>query len=112
MRVIPTKIHGLLDYIGAVVGSLAILYNLVTNYEWGAVKAISVSTHLTLDLVSGILLALSPWLFGFSKYIYVPHLSLGVLEILVTLLTKPMHNESDGDKLMKRRGSFVRRKFL
>ncbi len=45
-------------------------------------------THLTLDLLSGVLLAASPWLFGFSGFVYVPHLVLGVLEVGAALMTK------------------------
>jgi hypothetical protein len=45
-------------------------------------------THLALDLAGGAILALSPWLFGFSDYIWAPHLILGILEIGATLMTK------------------------
>ena len=47
-------------------GAGAIIYSLMTDYELGATKGISMRTHLTLDLVSGILLAASPWIFGFA----------------------------------------------
>ena len=111
MRFIPTRVHGYLDYImgalliaapwlfdfaegGAetwvpvVLGAGAIVYSLMTDYELGATNAISMRTHLTLDLMSGILLAASPWLFGFADYIYTPHLVLGILEIGAALMTK------------------------
>jgi hypothetical protein len=116
MRFIPTKIHGYLDYImgvlliaapwlfdfaagGAetwipvVLGAGAILYSLMTDYELGISKSISMRTHLMLDLMSGILLAASPWLFGFADYVWEPHLILGLLEIGAALMTKrePVH---------------------
>jgi hypothetical protein len=111
MRFIPTRVHGYLDYImgalliaapwlfdfadgGAetwvpvVLGAGAIVYSLMTDYELGATNAISMRTHLTLDLISGALLAASPWLFGFADYVYTPHLVLGILEIGAALMTK------------------------
>lgn len=123
MRFIPTKVHGLLDYlVGAVLavspwvlsfnrggaetwvpvvlGIGAILYSLFTNYEWGVVRRIPMPIHLTLDLLSGILLALSPWLFGFADYVYLPHLIFGILEIGVSLMTK---RQPEGSKSLQDR---------
>src|SRR5215207_1371642 len=111
MRVIPTKIHGYMDYImgvlliaapwifdfyrgGAetwvpvILGIGAIAYSLMTDYELGAYPTLAMRTHLTLDLVSGILLAISPWLFGFADYVWAPHLILGIIEIGASLMTK------------------------
>jgi hypothetical protein len=111
MRFIPTKVHGYLDYLmgalliaapwlfdfaagGAetwvpvILGAGAILYSLMTDYELGVTKGISMRTHLMLDLMSGILLAASPWLFGFADYVWEPHLILGLLEIGAALMTK------------------------
>ena len=111
MRFIPTKIHGLMDYlvgilliaapwlfgfandgaetwIPVILGAGAILYSLMTDYEMGITKKISMRSHLTLDLMSGILLAASPWIFGFADYVYGPHLVVGILEIMTSLFTK------------------------
>jgi hypothetical protein len=111
MRVIPTRVHGYLDYMmGALLiaspwlfgfatggaeqwvpvalGASAIIYSLLTDYELGAARVISMPTHLTLDLLSGILLAASPWIFGFADYVYLPHLILGIAEIGAALMTK------------------------
>jgi hypothetical protein len=111
MRFIGTKTHGYLDYImgalliaapwifdfdrgGAetwvpvVLGAGAILYSLLTDYELGASRQISMKTHLTLDIISGAFLAASPWIFGFADYVWAPHLILGLIEIGAGLFTK------------------------
>lgn len=111
MRLISTKVHGVLDYlmgvlliaspwlfnfargeaetvIPVILGAGVILYSMMTAYEYGLSSIISMRTHLMLDLVSGIFLAVSPWLFGFSEYVYLPHLILGILEIGAALTTE------------------------
>jgi hypothetical protein len=111
MRFIPTKVHGILDYmmgllliaapwlfdfadggaetwVPVILGAGAIIYSLMTDYELGVTRNLSMRTHLTLDLMSGILLAASPWLFGFADRVYEPHLILGILEIGAALFTK------------------------
>ena len=111
MRFIPTKIHGILDYLVGVLlavspwlfqfnrggaetwipvllGAGAILYSLFTDYEWGVSRKLSMPMHLLLDLLSGAFLAASPWIFGFAEYVYLPHLIFGILEIGVSLMTK------------------------
>ena len=111
MKVINTKTHGYLDYIMGVVliaspwmfnfarngaetwvpvilGIATIVYSLMTNYELGVSHIIPMRTHLVLDTVSGLLLAASPWLFGFADYIWQPHLILGIIELGAVLMTK------------------------
>ena len=75
-------------WVPVVLGVSTILYSLMTNYEYSISKTISMRTHLTLDLISGIILAASPWLFGFSEYVYLPHLIVGILEIGASLMTE------------------------
>ena len=121
MKIISTKTHGVLDYlmgilliaspwifgfsdtnndaakwVPVVLGVGALLYSLLTDYEMGVSKTISMKTHLTLDMVSGIFLAVSPWIFGFSDEVYVPHLILGLLEVGAAMMTKttPSNNFS------------------
>ena len=111
MRFIPTKVHGVMDYImgilliaspwlfdfnrggmetwiPVILGVGALVYSVMTDYELGLTRTLTMPTHLTLDLVSGILLAVSPWIFGFADYVYLPHLVLGIIEIGVSLMTK------------------------
>lgn len=119
MRFLPTRIHGYMDYLmgvlliaapwllgfargGAetwvpvVLGAGVILYSSMTDYELGAVKALSMPTHLWLDGMGGALLAASPWLFGFSEYVWVPHLVLGLLEIGSALMTETRPSYAHG----------------
>lgn len=109
MRVIPTRVHGYLDYlVGAmlviapiaagfegaarwvpvILGIGTIIYSLVTDYELGVSRTISMRSHLALDFGSGALLTISPWLFGFASEVWLPHLVAGLFEILVTVTTK------------------------
>lgn len=110
MRFIPTFVHAMLDYAVGIVlilapyvfgfsdgtaaqyvpqalGLAAIVYSLFTNYELGWRPVLSMPAHLSLDALSGILLAVSPWLFDFSDRIVWPHLFFGLFEILAALMT-------------------------
>lgn len=107
---IPTRIHGVLDYlVGAVLivapyllgfadgtaaqwtpmilGAAAILYSLITDYELSVAKVVPLRVHLGLDIASGIVLAASPWLFGFAERIWWPHVLVGIIEVIVPLAT-------------------------
>ncbi|RYZ22813.1 MAG: hypothetical protein EOO16_07635 [Chitinophagaceae bacterium] len=75
-------------WVPVILGAGALLYSLFTDYEMGASRRLSMRTHLGLDLMSGIFLAASPWIFGFNDYVYLPHLLLGIFEIGASLMTK------------------------
>lgn len=112
MKIISRKTHGFLDYsVGAlliaapwlfnfyeggmeswipiILGAGAIVYSLITDYELGVAGIIPMRVHLIMDMLSGVLLAASPWLFGFSDIVFWPHLIFGIMEIVVPLLTNP-----------------------
>jgi hypothetical protein len=119
MRFIPTQVHGVLDYLVGLallaapwlfgfadnetarwvtmaVGAMALLYSLITDYELSIAKVLPMSAHLALDALSGIFLAASPWLFGFSDEVWVPHVIVGLFEIGAALMTHtvPDHETS------------------
>jgi SPW repeat len=75
-------------WVPVILGAGVILYSLFTDYELGMVRRIAMPTHLMLDLGGGVLLAVSPWLFGFSDYVWEPHLIVGLLEIGTSLMTR------------------------
>ena len=111
MNLIPTKVHGLLDYLSgalfiaspwlfgfatggaaqwvSIIAGVAVLgLSVCTDYEAGLIKSIPMPAHLTMDILTGVVLAASPWLFGFADQIYLPHVIFGALEIGAGLLTK------------------------
>ena len=113
MALLPTRVHGVLDYaVGGLLaaspwllgfdkkggparwlpvslGVGALAYSLLTDYEHGVTKSIPMETHLKLDKASGVLLAASPWLFGFARRVWAPHLVFGLFEVAAAMLTEP-----------------------
>lgn len=110
MRFIPTNVHGVLDYligvlliaapwlfgfadgsvaqwVPVILGAATIVYSLITRYELGVAGIIPMPWHLGLDFVAGLVLAASPWLFGFAEEVWIPHLAVGLFEILAALTT-------------------------
>ncbi len=114
LRLIPTGVHGMIDYAasGALYATPALLElndvpassrmlrlasgaavasSLLTDYELGVVKLVPMWAHLTLDVMSGVLLASSPWLFGFAKEgprHWLPHALMGANEVVIALMSK------------------------
>lgn len=115
MRFLPTKIHGVLDYIVGIalvlapnifmfsdgpvaattipriLGAVLIIYSLFTKYEWGVFKMLPMPYHLVIDFLASLFLAISPWLFGFSGEalnVWLPHVVVGVAVILVVLVSQ------------------------
>ncbi|MBC3787484.1 SPW repeat protein [Spirosoma utsteinense] len=120
MKPIPTKVHGLLDYttgalfaaspwllgfsddktarwVAVGVGAAVLGLSTQTDYEAGLTKRLPMSTHLTVDTLTGVLVAASPWLLGFANRITWPHVAFGLLETGAGLLTrsKPSYYKND-----------------
>ena len=111
MKIIDSKTHGVLDYLTAVlfiaspwifdfhdieaamwtpvvIGILVILMSFMTNYELGIFPAIPFTVHLTVDLLAGLFLMASPWIFGFAEAVMWPHIAFGITAVAVSLMTR------------------------
>jgi hypothetical protein len=111
MRFIPTRIHGIADYLTGlllivapflfgfadgsaaqwvpmIVGGGILIMSLLTDYELSLARLIPMPVHLGIDGAGGLLLLASPWLFGFADRVLWPHVIIGVLEIGAALMTR------------------------
>jgi len=115
MKIIPTFVHGITDYLGGIlllilpnllgfadeggaavwvpriIGAITLLQALATEYELGLMRVLPMRMHLMNDYVAGLLLAASPWIFGFADNranVWMPHLILGVMIFVTSLLTE------------------------
>lgn len=119
MRFLPTKLHAVLDYglgvLLAVFSSVTgfhqgglfewgptllgigiILYSLLTNYELGVLRLISIKAHLILDAAGGVALIALAVIFGSSANMWVPLLVLGLVEIGSSVVTKTVTSDGVG----------------
>src|SRR5215204_6706989 len=114
VRVIPTGVHGALDYLASganlafprllglqdatwaalvprIDGAAGAGYSLITDYELGALKVLPMPAHLAFDAAKGAFMASSPWLFGFAKNgtrYWLPHVLMGTADVLAAMTTK------------------------
>jgi hypothetical protein len=114
-RPITSRMHAMLDYplgvllilapwifgfsdvggaavaVPIVVGALAIAQSLITDWELSVANVLPLPMHLTMDVLAGAVLALSPFVFGFSDEgtnAWLPHVVAGVGLIGAGLMTQ------------------------
>jgi Kef-type K+ transport system membrane component KefB len=115
MKVISTFVHGIIDYLGALVfytapeifgfadgpaaavavarilGVVSLLYSVGTDYELGLFRVLSMRAHLAIDYVVALTFLLSPFVFGFFNgptHHWLPHLGAAAFVAVVTTLTR------------------------
>lgn len=109
-KIIPTKAHAVMDYGSAIIlltgpwillfddiaaakyafvfaGALVLIQSLLTNYEGGLLRIIPVKFHLLVDVLLGIALLASPWLFGFAGQTWLWHVLMGGMSVFSGLFT-------------------------
>ena len=111
-RIITPRVHGLLDYMSAIVlilapsvlefnevspyaywlsviaGVILILYSLMTDYEFSIGILISLKSHLVIDFSAGVLFILWPFIFDFTGLALAYYLVMGFGVLLVVGLTQ------------------------
>ena len=109
MRFIPTRVHGLVDYLVGFVliglpfafdvtgngqlalialGTFIILYSLMTDYELGAVRFLRLRFHLFLDALVGAALLVLPWVVMVANEVRWAIFVIGFLSLILAATTK------------------------
>ena len=109
MRFVPTRLHGILDYlVGFIVialpiafplqgaalvtlvglGLFAILYSLFTDYELGIFRFLRLRLHLALDVLFGAVMLLTPMIVDLPAAIHWLVYAIGILAIVLALTTQ------------------------
>lgn len=73
-----------------IIGVLVIISELISTSPYSPLKLVPMRAHLVIDVILGIILAVSPWLFAFADNpanVWVPHLVVGILTIGYALMT-------------------------
>lgn len=114
MRLIPTRIHGIIDLVVAgflifmpfifgfaalggpavvipiIFGIVLAVYSELTDDEEGILRVIRMPYHMMLDIIVAASLILSPYLFNFIDQplnVWLPHVAVGLTLMIVTVLT-------------------------
>tara|TARA_B110000971_G_C19781770_1_gene395654 strand:+ start:114 stop:542 length:429 start_codon:yes stop_codon:yes gene_type:complete len=112
IRIISPSVHGVLDYMSAIVlilapsvlgfnevspfaywlsviaGIILILYSLMTDYEFSIGMFIPLRVHLVIDSSAGVLFILWPFIFDFTGLALAYYLVMGFGILLVVALTQ------------------------
>jgi hypothetical protein len=82
-----------------VIGAVILLTSILTNYELGLMHVVPMHMHLWADAIAGIVLALSPWIFGYADDTgtngWLPALILGLVELGTAAMSDPWPERSD-----------------
>jgi hypothetical protein len=112
LRIITPRVHGVIDYMSAIVlilapsvlefnevspyaywlsviaGVILILYSLMTDYDFSIGMLIPLKTHLVIDFSAGVLFILWPFIFDFTGLALAYYLVMGFGILLVVGLTQ------------------------
>jgi hypothetical protein len=109
MRVVPTILHGIVDYVvGAIVcglpfyygwtgtprttfvacGAFVIVYSMLTDYEAGLFRFLRIRFHLLLDAIFGMAMLFLPSLLDLQAAERLPVYVIGVLALALAATTK------------------------
>jgi hypothetical protein len=74
-------------WVPVVIGGFVLLQSLFTDYEISLANLLPIKAHLAMDALAGLVLAASPWMFGFSEVVWVPHVAVGIIEVVFAITT-------------------------
>jgi hypothetical protein len=74
--------------VSMMIGSGIIVYSLLTNYRFGWIRLIPSQMHDLVDMLTGFLLCLAPWLFDYEEIVLWPHFLTGLFYLTIIFFTR------------------------
>ncbi|MGZ5243547.1 MAG: hypothetical protein ACXWEY_06920 [Bacteroidia bacterium] len=99
--------NGIEDILLPAMGAGVLAQGLVSNHELGAVKVLSMTTHLTMDIGRGAFMIAAPWLLNLDERLKTPMVALGVAEIVLALLTEPESTYEELESVLNDPDAFI-----
>lgn len=87
-----SELGGAAVWVPRIIGIIVILSELTVRGSFSRMGFVPMRFHIATDVIMGLFLALSPWLFGFADEeanAWVPHLVVGIAMIGYALMTRP-----------------------
>lgn len=72
------KVGGAALFLPLVFGALLMIMVIFTRHEGGLIKVFPLQLHLLLDMFVGFVLLVSPFLYKFYPFVFMPHVLLGL----------------------------------
>ncbi len=83
--------HGAASAVPRAYGAASMIYSTLTRYDFGIQPILPMKTHLILDAVSSVFMAVSPWVLGFGRRsrprTWAPHLAFAAAEMTIVALS-------------------------
>jgi hypothetical protein len=74
-----------------ITGLILLTISLVSNFELGIIKSIRYKENLIANIIIGVFILLSPFLFGFFDISYKAHIFFGCVQIAMPLIAYRVH---------------------
>lgn len=128
---ISLKTHNILDYVAGlfllvspflfgfsnvenaritflILGSGLIFYSALTKYYYAVARIIPLGVHMTLDIISGLVLMMAPWIFNYRDLLGGFQLALHfVLGFGVIGLVGLTHPRNEKERMAEKRGEYT-----
>ena len=84
-------------WVPVIAGIMALLQIILTNLERGIIHKHPIITHIRMDLVIGLFLAASPWIFDFDEIVWMPRIIFGVFCVVASIMTETVPASGSGN---------------
>lgn len=106
-----SDVGGVAVWVPRILGIVIVLQSLITDYELSLANILPLRAPLAMDMLGGLILALSPVIWGFTDEdanAWLPHVVVGLFLIIYALLTRPERDTAPSSRAHGHTGTHAR----